>query len=271
MKHILNLAAMAVLLGAALDAQAAQTGINTCVVLSADTTTVLGYGPCDATSKPPGVAIDTGDARYTTFLALQPQAVTPPVNSLLTAGVAMTFTGASSAATGSFSATIPAIQYYLNVYQTQVTLNGITTVSLVIKQNPEARRGPTKTMGFRALNDLINSAIAYNNAVLVAQDDAEPCQCFPLTSIRAHIEVPPLTPHRIAAAGGRGLCKAIFSRPRGTGTAAAIVDHVCLYFLCGSLCLYVRRCFWHTNRQSQRHTLGRLIHGASWLVEHLWH
>jgi hypothetical protein len=173
---------------------AAPTGINACVVLSGDTTTVLGYSPCNSASNPPGVSIDTGDVRYTNFLAVQPATLQATVDGLLAAGVAMTFS-TTTAASDHYSATAAAIQYYLNVYQDKVTINASatfpvctsppTTVALPCPANSNAT-ATSHTMGALAFKDLYANVKAYNAAVIAAQAAAVASQTAPVWPSNAY-------------------------------------------------------------------------------------
>lgn len=180
MKRAIILLAVIILLP--LIGEAAPTGINTCVVLSNDTTKVLGPSPCDANSSPPGVVIDTGDARYTAYLALLPSTLKATVDGLLQTGVNMTFSNPSnSGSSDHYAATDDAIRGYLDAHHDQSTLHGANAISVCTAPkkavaepchgNPHAS-GNSHSMGKAAFQDLYDAVKAYYVAVIAARDAA---------------------------------------------------------------------------------------------------
>ncbi len=155
MKHLLL--AVLLLLPVATEAQTVS------VILNDAGTAVIGVAPQDngQSYNPPATIIATSDARWTNFVALQ----APVVAGLLKTGVAMTFSGASSAASDSYAATADAIQALRDIYTGGIAIRGNSTISV------QGNTGP-HSMSSQAFKDLYSAVSDYNAAVLAAQATA---------------------------------------------------------------------------------------------------
>jgi hypothetical protein len=154
MKHLLLLATL--LLPIAAEAQ------TVCVILNGGATAVLQAVPCGPTYNPPATTVNTSDARWTTFLALQNIQTTAA--GLLQTGVTMTFSG-TPAATDSYPATADGLQALLNIYTGNTAIKGNAVVSV------QGNSGP-HSIGAQAFKDLYRAVSDYNAAVLAAQATA---------------------------------------------------------------------------------------------------
>ena len=129
-----------------------------CVILNGGATAVLGAVPCGPTYNPPATTLNTSDARWINFLALQNVSTTAA--SLLQTGVTMTFSVTTSA-NDSYAADADSIQDLLNMY----TAKGVRASALVSAPG----KSGAHNMGNQAYTDLYNAVVAYNAAVLAAQ------------------------------------------------------------------------------------------------------